>query len=525
MNLLHDALLIAPLILIALGGCALMLLESFVKPQSSSRPKPNVLDFCLFVSVLAALLLHLLLGLQVSSQNIALFSGALSFDMYTWFVSFLILAGSGLSLLLTNAQLSGEGIHARAEYHALFLFCIAGALIFVAAADFLVMFLGLEIMSMALYCLCGSIITEPRTEQQSLATETAGSAKQASLRTRSSAEAAMKYFFLGSFSSAFFLYGVALIYGLTGSLSLIEIGKQLGQADPTLVLFAIGLVIVGLAFKIGLVPFHFWAPDVYQGSPTSLSGFMATVVKISAVTVALRVLWVAFGVQMALWSPMIWVIAVCSMTLANLAALRQLSLKRMLAYSSIAHAGYLMMGFLVRESLAGEAQPAGGAAVLFYLIAYTVMTLGAFAVVLMVTTRSDGKYVSDDLANFNGLASKKPWLAALMSLFMLSLAGIPPGLAGLMGKIFLFSAALKGGYVGLVILAALNSAVSCYYYLRVIVAMYFKQSSSDDTFSGMQPGTAGLATLGICAAAVLLLGLFPGQLLESVAYVSISLAW
>jgi len=380
-------------------------------------------------------------------------------------------------------------------------------MIFASSAELITMFLGLETMSMALYCLCG-----------------------AALGRRRSAESALKYFLLGSFSSAFLLYGIALLYGLTGTTSIPAIAGSLAGADQSILFFSLGLMLVGLIFKLGAVPFHFWAPDVYEGAPTPVTAYMACVIKASAVVAALRVLWVGFGGQIVFWSGAVWLIAVLTMVIGNLAALRQRGLKRMLAYSSVAHAGYLLVAFLAHGVELG-----GGAAILYYLIAYTFMTMGAFAIVLSVTGQASGDQPgeklggdvlqSDDISRFNGLGYRRPVVAIVMSLFMLSLAGIPPGMAGLLGKVYIFTAAVKAQYVGLAIIGVLASAISCYYYLRVIVAMYFLEGESVTAPARVDASAtpAFVGAVGVCAIGVVYLGLNPEPFYEFARSISAAL--
>jgi NADH-quinone oxidoreductase subunit N len=270
-------------------------------------------------------------------------------------------------------------------------------------------------------------------------------------------------------------------------------------------------MLVGFVFKIGAVPFHFWAPDVYQGAPTPVTAYMACVIKAAAVGAMLRVLWTSFPSDelFVVWSAAVWFIALITMVFGNLVALRQRSMKRMLAYSSIGHAGYIMVGFLAPSSFGG------GAAILFYIVSYTIMTLGAFGVVLAVSSNKSDDLAVDDLTRFNRLGYRSPVLAAVMSLFLLSLAGLPPGMAGFLGKFYIFNAAIKADFIGLSIIGVLCSAVSCYYYLRVIVAMYFvpeTEAVGDESAPRMSVSLQG--ALAICGVMIILLGVFPSWLHE-----------
>ncbi|MCB0319908.1 MAG: NADH-quinone oxidoreductase subunit N [Bdellovibrionales bacterium] len=500
-EVLRDVYLVLPLIILSLGSLAVLLIDVFRR-----KPWPSV-----YASIL------ILLGALVSAVAVApeyhakesAFYGTLFVDPFTSFVTVLILAGAILCMMIGKDFLQSEGIAEEGEYSSLYLMATAGAVLFVSAIDFITLFVGLEVMSMALYALCGS-----------------------ALRRRSSSESALKYFFLGSFSSAFLLFGMALLYGVTGSFSLIDIASVLVGPPSGVVAVAIALMVVGLLFKVGVVPLHFWAPDVYQGAPTPVTVFMASVVKVAAVSVALRVFWWAFGSDeiYELWRGGIWLAALLTMVVGNLVALRQRSVKRMLAYSSIAHAGYMLMGFLAPGGFGG------GAAILYYLVAYTVMTVGAFGVVLVISNSGDVREGADDISRFQQLSHSRPMLAALMSLFLLSLAGLPPGMAGLLGKFYVFNAAVKASYVGIAIVGVLCSVVSCYYYLRIIVAMYFvspEEEHGEHTQNGKAtrphaivgegavtiaaPEPAVLVTLFVCAVLTVLLGVQPSFLYDAVA--------
>lgn len=479
-TLTADIVTSAPLIVLTIGALLVMLLEVFIK---GAWPREGI-TLAVFIGALVALQ-------QVSSTFVdgrTMFSGLMYADTFTLFVTALLIAGSALAIMVGARRLETEGIESPGEYLTLVILATIGAIIFACSAELITMFLGLETMSMALYCLCG-----------------------AALGRRRSAESALKYFLLGSFSSAFLLYGIALLYGLTGTTSIAGIAGAIGGANEAILFFALGLMLVGFIFKLGAVPFHFWAPDVYEGAPTPVTAYMACVIKASAVVAALRVLWVGFGGQIVFWSGAIWLIAVLTMVVGNLAALRQRGLKRMLAYSSIAHAGYLLVAFLAHGPELG-----GGAAILYYLIAYTCMTMGAFALVVLVTSCTSGEPNSDDISRFNGLGYRRPVVAIVLSLFMLSLAGIPPGMAGLLGKVYIFTAAVKAQYVGIAIIGVLASAVSCYYYLRVIVAMYFLEgeSSVSSTDTGGPAGPALVGAVAVCAVGVVYMGLNPEPFYE-----------
>lgn len=469
-----DIILSLPILVLSLGSFLILLAESFVRRQWSRE--------CLTLGILVAGLVATVWvgGSYVPGQTI--FFNALVVDPFSYFIEALIILGSILSLLLGYGRLKEFGVTATGEYCALFLMSTSGALIFATAGELITLFVGLEIMSVALYCLCAS-----------------------ALKSRRSSESGLKYFLLGSFSSAFMLYGIALCYGITGSTVIADIGANLVSGGSNgLTYFAIGMIIFGFGFKIAAVPFHFWAPDVYEGAPTTITAYMACVIKAAAVAALLRGLWGMFGASylIEVWSGAIWIMSILSMCLGNFVALRQRSVKRMLAYSSIAHVGYLLVAVL-------NPQYGGGAAILYYLVAYTLMTLGAFGVSIIVAQAHSREKSPEDISNFNGLGLSKPMLGLAMTVFMFSLAGLPPGLAGLLGKFYLFNSAIQGGYTGLVIIAVINSAISCYYYLRVLVAMYFVDAGQQEVNLPEIPFSTQ-AVLSFCALASILIGLFPG---------------
>jgi len=349
-----------------------------------------------------------------------------------------------------------------------------------SANDLIVVFLGLEILSIALYTMAGY--------QQ---------------RREGSQEAAIKYFVLGAFSSAFFLYGIALVYGTTGSTNLGIIAEFLRVNALTngLLLAGFALLIVGLGFKVAAVPFHMWTPDVYQGSPTPATAFMAAAAKAAVFAALLRIFVSTFDLYKLDWQPIVWALAVLSLLVGSILAVVQNDVKRMLAYSSIAHAGYLIIGLVAGTSR-------GISAMLIYLLIYSFMQLGAFAVIVMMR-RAD--IIGDELKDLSGLSFRQPFAAFAMLLFMLSLGGIPPT-AGFMGMFWLFGAAIDSGYVWLAVIGVLNSAISLYYYIRIVVFMYLRKETT-----GSEPvmGPALTVTLALAVAATLILGIYPRQLFDA----------
>lgn len=365
------------------------------------------------------------------------------------------------------------------EYYALILFAGVGMIFMACAGNLILVFVALETMSIAIYALTGFHKDQLK-----------------------SGEAALKYFLLGAFGSAFLLYGFAFIYGATGSLDIVRIANFI-QTHPQLLhlkFLIAGLVLMtaGFGFKISMVPFHMWTPDTYEGAPTSITGFMATGVKAAAFAALIRVILVPLSAMQESWIPIMWIAAVATMTLGNIIALAQDNIKRMLAYSSIAHAGYILIGFVAGTGIAQ-------AGMLFYLMAYAFMNIGAFAVVALLARKGE-EY--NKIEDFSGLGFKNPVTGLVMSIFLFSLAGIPPT-GGFMGKFYIFAEALKSGYVWLVIIAGVNSVVSIYYYLRVVVLMYFQPQPSENPILLSPPSPALVVALTATAGAVLLMGIFP----------------
>ena len=496
MDIASQVFFISPLLVISGGAFLLLLLEVFLFERCPRElVTVGTLAVALFLGIFSSSTLS---GTAVAPQDVTIMQGMFFADYYSWFASVLIIGTSLFCALLLLGTLSKEGIEAPGEFYSLYLMTTAGAIVLVVSAEFITLFLGLEIMSMAAYCLTGSVTSPKRAFFE-----------------RISAEASLKYFLLGSFSSAFMLYGLAFLYGLSGTTFIPDVGSMVAvsglSASPILFL-AVGLIVAGMLFKIGAVPFHFWTPDVYQGAPTGVTAFMASVIKSASVLMMLRFLWLGFGSSSTghmpqIWIGALWLCSALTMIVGNVIAVRQVNVKRMLSYSSIAHAGYMLMAFL----LPSEGQDAA-AAVLFYLVCYCIMTLGSFGVLLSLDTNDESPQYQYSLERFRGLGVTRPFLAAAMTLFLLSLAGLPPGLAGLLGKFYLFSEVVRGQFFGLAIIGVLSSAVSCYFYLRVIVAMYFHQPDSDRQTIAPRAGIGVSFALTACAVAILFLGIFPGGL-------------
>jgi NADH-quinone oxidoreductase subunit N len=447
------------------------------------------------ISVVGLLVIMLVTALVKPEVPSPAFSGMLITDGYSQFFNLLFLGAALLSVLLSVDYLEQEGI-SHGEYYALILLTTVGMMIMASATDLIAVFLGLEVLSIALYILSGYA-------REKLVSE----------------ESAMKYFLLGAFASALFLYGVALLYGATGATNLQAIAASLSgtatdAGSRALLLAGTALLIVGFGFKVAVVPFHVWTPDVYEGAPTTVTAFMSVGAKGAGFAAFLRVFMDSLGSVRPQAAAILAALAALTMILGNVAAIAQSNIKRLLAYSSIAHAGYLMVGLTAAVLGARGGVPA----VLFYAFAYTVTNLGAFGVVLALRRRGEEVLVVDDYA---GLGFKYPALGALMSLFMLSLAGIPPTV-GFLGKLTLFSAALELGgrtqgspLLWLVVLGVLTSVVSVYYYLRVIVVMYMAPADAR-TEETRRAGSPYLhVALGLTGLATLLFGILPSGVLQS----------
>jgi NADH-quinone oxidoreductase subunit N len=406
--------------------------------------------------------------------------GIVAADNFGLFVTGILVLIGLLSLALSVPTLERQNLP-RGEYYTLMLFGLAGMILMATATDLLLIFLALEVLSLAVYVLTG-------------------------LRrdSRASTEAAFKYFLLGAFSSAFFLYGIAFAYGVTGTTRLDEIGRLMAaqaMAPTTVQVLAVGLLLVGFGFKVSAVPFHMWTPDAYEGAPTSVTAFMSTAVKAAAFAAFVRVFLSAFEPLVDEWSMLIWGIAAATMIVGTVVGVAQTNVKRMLAYSSIAHGGYLLVALV-------SANDVGKSAVLFYLLTYAVTNLGAFGIVAVL---EDVDAPNDGIADYAGLWTMHPTLALLMTIFLLSLGGFPP-LAGFVGKWYIFSAAVAAGYNWLAIIGVLTSVVSVFFYLRIVVMMYMTPSDNPARFPPV-PAVTG-AALAVCALLVFYLGVLPARVME-----------
>jgi NADH-quinone oxidoreductase subunit N len=469
----EDYIRFLPEILLTVFGTLIMILEPFVKDKVR-----NLFGRFAFVALAASLAAAVI----ADAHRGAAFSGMLVIDGFATFFRVLVIAVGLLTVLCSSQYLKREHA-ASAEYNALLLFSVTGQCVMASANELIMIFIGLEISSIATYVLAGYLRDDKRNN-----------------------EAALKYFLLGSFATAFLLYGIAWIYGTSGSTNLSIIRAWLSnpgiEHNIVLVGTAAALMFVGFAFKVSAAPFHVWAPDVYQGAPAPVTLFMSAGPKAAAFAIFLRVFMTAFDPISSRWEPFVWSSALLTMVVGNFAALMQTNIKRVLAYSSIAHAGYIMVAIAAHSRI-------GIAAAMFYLAAYALMNIGAFAIITHFSRQGE-KYVS--VEDLSGLGWKQPVTAALFTVFLLSLIGVPLT-AGFFGKFYIFKAALDADLIWLAVLGLLNSAVAAYYYLRIIVVMYFQEPGESTATLG--PLSAGVKTvLWATALGTLLLGIFPGLLLN-----------
>ena len=476
---INDILSILPLVILVVWASALLIGDLFIPKKSKW-----------LTAMLAAFGLALTLGYTLSQIGVEqpgfcytnpethFTSCMIAVDGFSVFVNALLLISGLLGVALAYGYIKRMGIE-RGEYYTLMLFSISGMMLMAQAANLIIVFLALELLSLPLYVL--SAFAHPKTDSE---------------------EAGLKYFLLGAFSSGFVLYGIALVYGATGTTSLSGIIAAASAESPGLLLtIGSALILVGLGFKVAAVPFHMWTPDVYQGAPTAVTAFMAAGAKIAGFAALLRVFATAFPSLSVDITPVLWALSALTMIVGNLLAISQTDIKRMLAYSSIAHAGYILMAFVPYGN--PNVAPVSIAAGLFYLVAYALTNFGSWGVVIALE-RAEGKGLA--ISDYAGLGRKYPVLAAAMTVFMLSLTGLPPTL-GLVGKFYLFRAVLAGGYVGLAIIGVVTSLVSAYYYLRVVVTMYMQEGEPETE----REFWLGLTTAGTALVTVIV-SLVPGGL-------------
>ncbi|MEP7147728.1 MAG: NADH-quinone oxidoreductase subunit N [Acidobacteriota bacterium] len=482
--------IILPELIVAFAGIVAMVYDSFF-------PKDRITTGVISLVGLAtsAVLLAMLWSTPQPADS---WNGMIAHDSLRLGFSFVFLLVSAMTVLISTVWVERENVPVG-EYHALLMFATFGMLLMASGNDLVVIFLGLETLSIATYVMCGL--------------------RRGDLKSN---ESAMKYFILGSFASAFLLYGMALVYGATGSTNIPEIAERVANANfPALLLVGGAMMVIGFGFKVATAPFHIWTPDVYEGAPTPITGFMAAGPKAAAFASFVRVFVLGFplvaGVQASgylhdSWMTALTVMAILSMTVGNIVAIMQSNVKRMLAYSSIAHAGYAMVGF-IGAGAAGStiARDEAVASVAFYMLTYAITNLGAFAIVTLLGQKNDRRTEFED---YNGIGFKSPVLSFSLSLFMLSLLGLPLT-AGFMGKVLVFRPALEAGsamLTMLVVVAVVNTAISAYYYLRLIVVMFFRERTSDWLEPKVPIGLA--AALLIAVIGVLYFGIFANGVIE-----------
>jgi NADH-quinone oxidoreductase subunit N len=465
--------------ILTVAGVVVMMTEPMLPVRASRKPLG-------WLAILATVAAGAASWYQLGFGTTTAFSGNIQVDAFSVFFHLLI-AGVVLVTLLGSLDYfdgwASEGNSGHAgEYFALVLFGAVGMMLMTSSVELLMVFIGLEISSISTYILAGF---------------RKGKA--------AGAESSIKYFLLGSFATAFFLYGIALAFGATGSTSIAAIALALGsQGFSPLAFLALGMIVIGLGFKVSAAPFQVWTPDVYQGAPSPVVGLMSTAPKAAAFAVLLRITFIGFGSMHARWSVLLWIMAALSMTIGNLGALKQKNVKRMLAYSSIAHAGYLLAAFTAFPE-------AGISAACFYTAAYAAMNVGAFTVVTQITGYTEHTRTIED---YTGVALRRPWMGALLAFFLLSMIGIP-FTGGFFAKFYVFSAAIGGGHTGIAVVGLLNSGVACFYYLRLLVAMYAKHAETggnEKTRFTRLSFPAGVA-LAASALATLALGVLPGSTL------------
>ncbi len=463
---------VMPSLILTVAGMALLMVAVF-----SPRGKTTHIAWLSIASLVVAGVVTLA-GWNDTQTG---FAGSVQLDNFAAFFSMICIIAAGLAILMSDDYLKREEFPVG-EYYPLILFTTAGAMWMVSGTDLITIFLGLEVLSVSLYILAGFFRDQQRCN-----------------------EAGLKYFFLGAFSTGFLLYGMALLYGVTGTTKIYDIAAYV-QANPdttTNIMFVAAglLMLTGFFFKIAAVPFHMWTPDVYQGAPTPITAFMSAGPKAAAIAALLRVTIICLaGIQDQL-TTVFWVLAVLTMTVGNLIALCQKDLKRMLAYSAIAHAGYALVGLVAWNEI-------GLSGILFYMLVYTFMNMGAFAVLVLIGRRGEEQLT---LEGFSGLGYKKPVLGVALCIFLFSLMGLPPT-AGFTGKFYIFAGAINEGFIWLAVIGVLNSAVSLYYYLRIMVFMYFKEPQED--FSWVTINAATAVSIVISVAGVLYLGIVPAAVMQ-----------
>ncbi|MEQ1844972.1 MAG: NADH-quinone oxidoreductase subunit N [Nitrospira sp.] len=472
-----DLFLVLPELLVVTAACIVFVLDPVLRASDK--------DGLVWLSLGTLAVCMGLTASQIQAPA-TIFSGLVVIDAYGAFWKLLLYFVTGLTILLSHSYLKEEQLY-FGEYYGFVLLALSGMMVMVSSADLLTLYLGTELMSLSLYVMAGLKRSEPR-----------------------SLEASAKYFVLGAFSSGILLYGISLLYGATGSTRLPEIAAAISgrNLDDPLLLFATILLTVGFGFKLAVVPFHMWTPDVYQGAPTSVTAFMAVASKAASFGAFLRVFIEGLGGLKANWSAMFLLLCLATLILGNVLALVQTNVKRMLAYSSIAHAGYALIGVVATGHMENSS---GIASVLLYLTLYAFMTFGAFAIVAMLRK---GGIEGVDIEDFTGLAKRHPVAALLMLIFMVSLAGIPPT-AGFIGKLYVFMSAVEAGLPWLAAVALIFAVISAYYYLRLVMVMYMREPSDLSSTSPRMVMSPALSIVLACAVAgVVIFGIYPNPLVN-----------
>ncbi len=474
---IHYLWALLPEAVLAATGLLVLLLDVFQRGSRQEPSGPWVPWVAMVGVLLAALANGLLIGFDAPVRT-----GMIAMDAFRIATNFIFLGTTLFGLLFAVDYLRREGLDVG-EFYFLVLMATVGMMLLAGSRDLIVVFVALELMSLSVYVLTGFNRNDPR-----------------------SAEGALKYFLMGAFASGFLLYGIALIFGASGSTNLALVTAEISRATASgdfLLLAGVVLLVVGFSFKVSAVPFHMWTPDAYEGAPTPVTGYMAAGVKAAGVAALLRIVTIELAPAVSVWGAVLWWLAVLTMIVPNFIALAQDNVKRMLAYSSIAHAGYLLVGVVAASSL-------GRAASLLYLAIYAMMTLGAFGVVYVVAGRGDAR---GTLADYRGLGWRRPLLGAVLVVFLLSLAGFPPT-GGFIGKLYLLMAAVESGHVDLAVILVLTSFVSYYYYLRVVWKMYFEEAPEDVPVP-VVPGAAFRLAAVVSAAAIVAAGIFPGLVIST----------
>ena len=463
--------LIMPEILLTVLACLIFVVDLFVSKENKAL---------LGWLGVAGLLIVILNCFGLWGTNEVIFSGMYTVDNFSIFLKILFAAITILTILISLKYLTVEEIN-MGEYYGLIITATLGMVVMAGGNDLITIYLGLELMSLSLYVLSGFIRRDPKSQ-----------------------EAALKYFLLGAFTSGLLLYGMALLYGITGTTNLSEISKYLVDGNITYsvpLILSMVLMVAGFGFKISFVPFHMWVPDVYEGAPTSVTAYMSVGTKVAGFAALMRIFLVGISILQPHWIILLWVLSVMTMTIGNIVAIAQKSLKRMLAYSSIAHAGYILIGFIAGNEI-------GLAGVLFYFIAYMFMNIGAFTMIILLCKEGNR---GDQISDFAGIAKTNPMVALAFVVFFMSLAGIPPT-AGFVGKLYIFAAAIQAKYIWLLIIAVINSAISVYYYFSVVMAMYMKEPEKDIviTHTPVLKFALLLMVIGVIA-----LGVYPGPFIDA----------